>query len=104
MSCDFCRFFDFSSARADVDKQFNHASIRFAGGWSRFPLDQQFKYCPVCGEPRNSSALHRWVHLGGDEWCCSCCGEVEHTEGSWEKPDLKYCYECGAKMEIEEEV
>ena len=40
----------------------------------------------------------RWVHLGGDEWCCSECGEVIHTEGSWEKPTKKYCHECGAKM------
>ena len=41
----------------------------------------------------------RWAHLGGDEWCCTACGEVIHTEGSWEKPDKKYCYECGAKMD-----
>ena len=41
----------------------------------------------------------RWAHLGGDEWCCTNCGEVIHTEGSWEKPDKKYCYECGAKMD-----
>ena len=40
----------------------------------------------------------RWEHLGGDEWCCSACGEVTTTEGSWEKPSKKYCYECGAKM------
>ena len=41
----------------------------------------------------------KWAHLGGDEWCCTACGEVIHTEGSWEKPDKKYCYECGAKMD-----
>lgn len=40
-----------------------------------------------------------WAHLGGDEWCCTNCGEVIHTEGSWEKPDKKYCEECGAKMD-----
>lgn len=39
-----------------------------------------------------------WVHLGGDEWCCSNCGDVIHTEGSWERPTGKYCAECGAKM------
>lgn len=39
-----------------------------------------------------------WAHLGGDEWCCTHCGEVIHTEGSWEKPRRKYCEECGAKM------
>lgn len=43
----------------------------------------------------------RWVHLGGDEWCCSACGFVITTEGSWEKPTKKYCEDCGAKMDIE---
>lgn len=40
-----------------------------------------------------------WAHLGGDEWCCSACGEVITTEGSWENPKKKYCHECGAKMD-----
>lgn len=44
-------------------------------------------------------AYGRWVHLGGDEWCCSACGFVISTEGSWEKPTKKYCEDCGAKME-----
>ena len=43
----------------------------------------------------------RWEHLGGDEWCCTNCGEVVHTEGSWEKPTDKHCHECGAKMDGE---
>lgn len=41
----------------------------------------------------------RWAHLGGDEWCCTACSEVIHTEGSWENPTKKYCNECGAKMD-----
>lgn len=41
----------------------------------------------------------RWVHLGGDEWCCSACGFVIATEGSWDKPAKKYCEDCGAKMD-----
>lgn len=43
----------------------------------------------------------RWVHLGGDEWCCDKCGFVITTEGSWEHPHdigAKYCQNCGAKM------
>ena len=40
----------------------------------------------------------RWEHLGGDEWCCTECGNVITTEGSWEKPTKKYCNECGADM------
>ena len=42
----------------------------------------------------------RWVHLGGDEWCCSVCGFVITTEGSWDKPTKKYCENCGAKMDM----
>ena len=45
----------------------------------------------------------KWVHLGGDEWCCTGCGEVIHTEGSWEQPTKKFCHECGAKMDKEGE-
>lgn len=41
----------------------------------------------------------RWAHLGGDEWCCSACGFVITTEGSWDKPTKKYCEDCGAKMD-----
>ena len=45
----------------------------------------------------------RWAHLGGDEWCCSACGFVITTEGSWDKPTKKYCEDCGAKMDGGEE-
>ena len=45
----------------------------------------------------------RWAHLGGDEWCCTNCGDVITTEGSWEKPTDKYCPNCGAKMDLEQE-
>ena len=41
----------------------------------------------------------RWAHLGEDEWCCTCCGFVITTEGSWEEPAEKYCSNCGAKMD-----
>lgn len=39
-----------------------------------------------------------WEHLGGDEWCCTHCGHVTSTEGSWEKPWYLYCPNCGAGM------
>lgn len=39
-----------------------------------------------------------WRHLGGDEWRCTMCGEVIHTEGT-EKPEDKYCRECGTRMD-----
>ena len=40
----------------------------------------------------------KWRHIGGDEWCCSECGNVISTEGSWEKPTGNFCEECGADM------
>lgn len=43
----------------------------------------------------------QWAHLGGDEWCCSACGFVLTTEGSWDQPTKKYCEDCGAKMDSE---
>ena len=56
----------------------------------------------IDAQPQVKSApvIHaRWEHLGGDEWCCTACGNVITTEGSWEKPTKKYCDECGAKMD-----
>ena len=41
----------------------------------------------------------RWRHLCGDEGRCTNCGNVIHTEGSWERPEQKYCDDCGAKMD-----
>lgn len=45
----------------------------------------------------------KWAHLGGDEWCCTNCGFVITTEGSWENPTENYCPNCGAKMDLEEQ-
>ena len=39
----------------------------------------------------------KWAHIGGDEWSCSCCGFIKHTEGSCENPDAKYCENCGMR-------
>lgn len=53
----------------------------------------------------------RWAHLGGDEWCCSVCGFVITTEGSWVKPakkilrglrgqDGRRCWKCWQRSVI----
>lgn len=63
--------------------------------------------CPIWKAPAADVApvVHgKWIHLGGDEWCCSACGFVITTEGSWDKPTKKYCEDCGARMDCGTEV
>ena len=55
-------------------------------------------YAKMAIEALQERPKGRWAHLGGDEWCCTNCGYVISTEGSWEKPDAKFCEECGADM------
>ena len=45
--CDFCKKFDFAGARAEVNKYGAH--IRVAICNTRFPDEEQFKFCPMCG-------------------------------------------------------
>ena len=49
--CAFCRVFDFSSARTQVDKY--GARVSLALSTTRFDREEQFNYCPVCGRRRN---------------------------------------------------
>lgn len=61
------------------------------------PQDKFFDDCPL---PDAVPVVHgEWIHLGGDEWCCSACGFVITTEGSWDKPTKKHCEDCGARMD-----
>ena len=61
------------------------------------PQDKFFDDCPL---PDAVPVVNgRWAHLGGDEWCCSACGFVITTEGSWDKPTKKHCEDCGARMD-----
>lgn len=46
--CEFCRKFDFGSAKVEVDRY--GARLCVAGGWGRFSDNEQFNFCPVCGE------------------------------------------------------
>ena len=45
--CDFCKKFDFAGARAEVNKYGAHISIAICN--TKFPDDERFKFCPVCG-------------------------------------------------------
>ena len=68
-----------------------------------YKLSGQFEKL-ICNIPAADVAPVKhggWRHIGGDEWCCSCCSFVITTEGGWEVPTKKYCEECGAKMDLE---
>ena len=66
------------------------------------PLDEVSGVVDACPTVDAMPVVNgRWEHLGGDEWCCSACGFVITTEGSWDKPAKKYCEDCGAKMDGE---
>lgn len=47
IGCEFCRTFDFSEAKTDVGKYGTHIFI--AGGSYRYPPQDRFHYCPMCG-------------------------------------------------------
>lgn len=66
----------------------------------------EFKHQTSLESNNNPKHIGEWCHLGGDEWCCSECGLVVSTEGSWEHPSKKgydFCYKCGMKMKQEPE-
>ncbi len=58
--CDFCRTFDFGTVKCVVDR--HGSSIYSAGGSSRYPNWQQFRFCPNCGVE---------LHRGGNSDVCS---------------------------------
>lgn len=45
--CDFCKKFDFSGARAEVNKYGAHISLAICN--TKFPNEERFKFCPMCG-------------------------------------------------------
>lgn len=47
--CKFCSKFEFDSASAEVDKY--AARIKLACASYRYPTEEQFNFCPVCGRP-----------------------------------------------------
>lgn len=47
--CDFCKKFDFSSAKCEVTFYGAHIVLGIAS--TRYPPHEQFNYCPKCGAP-----------------------------------------------------
>lgn len=82
------------------------ARMEYYKGHTAEESGEHYAYSVALREIRNAPTADvapvvrgRWAHLGGDEWCCSVCGFVITTEGSWDKPTKKYCEDCGAKMD-----
>ena len=62
------------------------AAIRVVNGQSSLTMTRNSLIDSISELPAADVApvVHgRWAHLGGDEWCCSVCGFVITTEGSW---------------------
>lgn len=45
--CGFCGEFDFSGAKATIDRHGAH--IKLACAATKYPVHEQFNFCPVCG-------------------------------------------------------
>lgn len=45
--CDFCQKFDFARARAEINKYGAHISLAICN--TKFPDEERFKFCPMCG-------------------------------------------------------
>ena len=45
--CGFCQKFDFAGARAEVNKYGAHISLAICN--TKFPNEERFKFCPMCG-------------------------------------------------------
>lgn len=82
-----------------VRKRCGVANQRYTEGWNDCLLRVKSMVSKFPAANVAPVVYGRWAHLGGDEWCCSACGFVITTEGSWDKPTKKYCEDCGARMD-----
>lgn len=51
--CDFCKNFDWGGASAKTDEGYE-SRVTLALGSYRFPVNEQFTFCPVCGRPNQN--------------------------------------------------
>ena len=94
------RYIDADALQAQLElKKAGVANQRYTEGWNDCMMRVKSMVSTAPTIDTMPVVRGRWVHLGGDEWCCSVCGFVISTEGSWEKPTKKYCEDCGAKMD-----
>ena len=72
-------------------------------GYSSYALENVAKWLSEYFEAIETDTepvIHgRWENIGGDEWCCNCCGYVKATESRNDRPTYKFCPGCGARMD-----
>ena len=71
------------------------------GCWIRYKLFEKIIDIMPSAQPEQKTG--RWEHDGGyfaNRWICSQCGYKFY----FEKSEAKYCPNCGAKMESDNEV
>ena len=54
--CEFCRKLDWGTASCETDKY--GSRLVLASGSYRFPVDEQFNFCPVCGRRNPQKELN----------------------------------------------
>lgn len=91
---------DLIDRQAAIDEVVNWLKDRMTDVKNGKPLTDRLKDLPSA-QPEHKTG--KWKHMGGDEWCCDQCGNVIHTEGSWEHPlsderKMYHCNICGARM------
>lgn len=94
------RYIDANALQARLErKKAGISNQRYTEGWNDCMMRVKSMVSTAPAADVAPVIRGRWAHLGGDEWCCSACGFVITTEGSWDKPTKKYCEDCGAKMD-----
>lgn len=66
MSCEFCKRFDFSTAKIEVDKY--SARILLALCNTKFDKDEQFNFCPKCGQKLSKENCKHFVQMVSDNY------------------------------------
>lgn len=84
---------------AMMRKKSGLASRRYVEGWNDCLMRVRSMVSTAPSADVAPVAHEKWAHLDGDRFCCTNCGFIVSTEGSWEKPTQKYCENCGARMD-----
>ena len=71
--CNFCSEFNFNLVGIKEDPFFEAPSVYLAGGVTKIPLEERFRFCPVCGRSLQAAPIiyaveYRRYNAERDEW------------------------------------